>query len=129
VNATPVSNGERGPPADDPRQDPSRADPIAHQPVGISKQRVGEIKRAEHIAHWVGLRLRSRADVGPGDRDRDPIEIRDTLERHRHRQDFVADMGVSERGALERAGRTVEAPVSMSAVKKGSMSDRGPGRE
>ena len=70
-------HGERGPPADDPRQDPPRADPIAPPAGGNLEQRVGEVERAEHITHLRRAEVEIARDVGPGHRDADPIEIRD----------------------------------------------------
>ena len=77
-------HGERRPPADDPRQHPPRADPIAPPAGGNLERRVGQIERAEHIPHLRRTEIEIARDVGPGHRNADPIEIGDGRQHHRH---------------------------------------------
>ena len=97
-------HGKRGPPADDPCQNPSRADPVA-PPAGRNlERRVGDVKRAEDIPHLRRAEIEIVRDIGPRDRDGDPIQVGDGRQDHRHRQHFVADMSVSVRRAGETRG-------------------------
>jgi hypothetical protein len=89
---------ERGPPADDPREHPARADAIGPPARRNLEQRVRDVERAEDIAHLGRAEAQIAGYEGSGHRDRDTVEIQNRPEHHRHPQHFVADASLSFSG-------------------------------
>ncbi len=88
-------HGKRRPPADDARQHTPRAHPVAPPARRDLEERVGQIERAEDVAHLRGIELEIARDVRPRHADGDPIEIGNGRQRHRHGEHFPPDAGIT----------------------------------